>query len=78
MTQETRHFFLFRGLPKAYIHVVVCPTSNKGYNQPSQVITEINLSATIFLPYIAISSVRDLDKLESLTTLQDDHNQYIE
>jgi hypothetical protein len=37
---------------------------------PFQMITKINLIATIFLPYINISFLRKLHKLESLTALQ--------
>jgi hypothetical protein len=50
---------------------------DEGCTQPLSSDPEIKLSTTV-LPYISVPFVRNLHNLESLTALQNDHNQNLE
>jgi hypothetical protein len=76
MTQETQRF-LSRGLAKAYLHILVSSFGQGLQSTPLKWSNDQTWVAQI-LPYINISFVNNLHKLESFTALQVDHNKDLE
>jgi hypothetical protein len=72
MAQETQ-WFVSHGSAKAYLHVLV--SFGQGMQSTHLKWSKDQTWVPRFLPYITIPFVRNLHKLESLTALQDDHNQ---